>query len=566
MIESALFGIVAALVVFLSRYLPILLPGIDWFSPLYILEIGAFAMILQKFVLDRKRGSPNYNGMADLLIHIHAPFSADSPLRWGIHSLLSFLLTIFGGTVGPEGAATEFVQAIKIRLNFRSFRWFEQKRRTHAAASLGASISAAFGAPFTGMLLPIELGMGGAGLTVATSSLFAYLGIKLLQGYFSWANFDLSNGVSNFQFLSLIEWGGAIAIGCIAGVIGIGVIKFIRFTQEGLQGLFHVQAWMRVMAGAILLSLVFVSHKSFHLSSWIVLEEVIKLEHTRAEVLLFFCVQLISLALVLSGFGSIGLFWPIFALGSFVGFSVNHWILNGLTDFSAVASFMGGSAFWAVLLDTPLSGAILAYELTQNIYLFFPCLVAGLIAQLIRHLLNTTSLIERDLEFRGISLMDGRSKEILSSVSVTEAMVKDHEVVHEQESVRDLQNKILTSRYPFLPVVSTQGSFLGLLTSDVIQETWEGQEGKYSETSLSKVLEAKDLLYRRGYRSTSVRWNDRLSDVTEVFEELPCVPVVGEDNRVVGLLFVHNVRLAYDREVARRSYSMAWKQKTEGQS
>src|SRR3954470_9237276 len=102
MIESALSGIVAAVIVFLPRYLLVVFPGVDWFSPVFILGIGALAMILQKFVLDTKKGSQNYDGMADLLIHIHAPFNPDSPLRWGIHALLSFLLTVFGGTVGPE--------------------------------------------------------------------------------------------------------------------------------------------------------------------------------------------------------------------------------------------------------------------------------------------------------------------------------------------------------------------------------------------------------------------------------------------------------------------------------
>src|SRR5690242_20442709 len=117
MIESALSGIVAALIVFLPRYLFAMVPGVDWVSPVFILGIGGLAMILQKFVLDLKKGSPNYDGMADLLLYIHAPFNEDSPIRWAIHAFLSFLLTVFGGTVGPEGAATELIQSIKIRMN-----------------------------------------------------------------------------------------------------------------------------------------------------------------------------------------------------------------------------------------------------------------------------------------------------------------------------------------------------------------------------------------------------------------------------------------------------------------
>ena len=463
-------------------------------------------------------------------------------------------LTVFGGTVGPEGAAVELVQAMNSRFNFRTSRWFEQKRRTNAAISLTAGVSAAFGAPY-GILLPIELGMGGRGIGIATSAISAYLATKFLLAHFSLANFDVNGVLLGFHFSILREWVGAIVVGCAAGLLGVPVIRFIRYTQEGLQGLFQTQAWMRVLAGAVLLALLFLVYRPFHQGSWNLLEEVLWLKHSHTEVALFFCMQLVSLAIVLSGFGSIGLFWPVFALGGFLGYCVNHWALGSLTDFSAASALMGGAAFWGVILDTPLSGAVLAYELTQNIHILFPCLVAAIIAKLIRRLLRSPSLIEKDLAYRGVSLIDGRSKEVLKAVSVKEAMVTDHEIVHEQETVKDLQTRIIHARYPFLPVVNTQGIYLGLLTLDSVPEVSKDQAGEPAESSLSKLVEAKDLLYRSRYRSPFVRWGDRLSDVVDVFEELPCIPVLAEDNRVVGLLFIHNVRLAYDREVARRSFS-----------
>ena len=44
------------------------------------------------------------------------------------------------------------------------------------------------------------------------------------------------------------------------------------------------------------------------------------------------------------------------------------------TAFSAMAALAGGAAFWGALLGTPLAGAVLAYELTQKIFMFY-CLV-----------------------------------------------------------------------------------------------------------------------------------------------------------------------------------------------
>jgi CBS domain-containing protein len=89
-----------------------------------------------------------------------------------------------------------------------------------------------------------------------------------------------------------------------------------------------------------------------------------------------------------------------------------------------------------------------------------------------------------------------------------------------------------------------------------VQEGWRLQDPLTSNSPLANLLEAKDLLYRSGFKVPTVKATDKLSSTTKLFEEVPCVPVLGEEGRVIGLLFAHNVRLAYDREVARRTLSL----------
>jgi hypothetical protein len=68
---------------------------------------------------------------------------------------------------------------------------------------------------------------------------------------------------------------------------------------------------------------------------------------------------------------------------------------------------------------------------------------------------------------------------------------------------------------------------------------------------LARLIEAKDLLYRSGKKTPHVKTSDALPAVMALLEDFPCLPVVGDGGRVLGLLFVHNVRLAYERQVAR---------------
>jgi hypothetical protein len=93
-----------------------------------------------------------------------------------------------------------------------------------------------------------------------------------------------------------------------------------------------------------------------------------------------------------------------------------------------------------------------------------------------------------------------------------------------------------------------------MLTVDAIQEAWRN-EAKKGTTPMAHILEAKDILYKSRANTLSARVDERLSAVQMHFDEVPCIPVLNDEQRVIGLLFVYNVRLAYDREVAKRSMS-----------
>jgi CBS domain-containing protein len=129
-------------------------------------------------------------------------------------------------------------------------------------------------------------------------------------------------------------------------------------------------------------------------------------------------------------------------------------------------------------------------------------------------------------------------------------MVTDHETVFENDLVRELTEKFLNSRHPFLPVVNRSGAYVGLLTLDLIQD------GIAAAAGTDAFFEVKDLLYKSSSKKTkfkTVLETDPLSKTSGLFGDHPCVAVLSPNGRVVGLLFSYAIRAAYDREVARRS-------------
>jgi H+/Cl- antiporter ClcA len=558
MLGEITVGLIAGALVFLPELILKHIPhaGMMLFqAPMLILGVSVIAVLLQRFLLDRREGSRNYDGLADLMIHIHSPATPDSSARWSVRGVISLLLNLCGGIAGPEGAAVEVGHAFAMNIRARSARWFEQRRRTDASMTLAAAVAAAFRAPFAGVLLPIELGIGGRALSSVIAALSAFIFGNFLIRYFGCEHFDVGGVLEGFHFTGWRSWASPVVLGSIIGVLGAGLIRFMRYGQDSLLDLFQTQAWMRILAAGIVIFLIALIYSPSHGQAWMILEDVFRARKSFTEVVLNISCLVLILTMVIAGFGTLGILWPLFALGGMIGFAFDSWVWHALPGFSVVIGFAGAAAVWGAVLGAPITAAVLAFELTQNLNLVLPCLIAGVVAKEVRALLKTPPLFEKDLQSRGLPLVGGRSATILEYLSVREAMVTDHELVHEHEPVTELYTRLMRSPYAFLPVVNSQGIYLGLLTADMIQEAWLRQSTSGMNSPLSRLVGAKDLIYKTRSKVASVRAGDRLSASVGVFNDMPCVPVVTEDQRVVGLLFVYNVRLAYDREVARRSLS-----------
>jgi CIC family chloride channel protein len=555
MTGSILIGLLAAVLALgpqlVQKFVgPSVLPWLQ--SPSMLLGVAFVAVLLQRFVLNRKDGAATYDGFSDLMIHIHSPATPDSPLRWTVHGIVSFLFALCGGVVGPEGAATEISHAAAMSVRARSARWFEQRRRSDASMTVSAAVAAAFRAPFAAILIPLELGIGGRTLSAVLSGLAAFLATQFISRELGLDHFDVSGALEGFHFSGWASWTSPIVIGIGIGILSVGLIRLIRYSEESLEDLFQLKTWMRLLLAGVILALIASIYRVAHQPSWTMLEEVFWSKHGQAEVGLILLSSVISLVMVVAGFGTLGILWPLFAIGGILGFAFNQWVWNAMPGFSVVTGFAGAAAIWGAAIGAPISASVLVFEITQNQQLLMPCLIAGLLAKETRYFFKTPPLYQLELEARGLKLIDGRSAAVLETLSVREAMVCDHEMVHEHEPVAELHARLLKSPYAFLPVVNSQGVYLGLLTADTIQEAWEAQ---HPEKIVSKLVGAKDLLYRSGLKVPCIRASDRLTASAGLFQNFPCVPVVADDGRVAGLLFVHSVRLAYDREVARRSLS-----------
>ena len=163
-------------------------------------------------------------------------------------------------------------------------------------------------------------------------------------------------------------------------------------------------------------------------------------------------------------------------------------------------------------------------------------------------------MLDEELRDVGVPLSDGRSVTLLDQLLVKDAMIQDHEVAYPRDSVILLHEKIERSPYPFIPVVDAKDRFMGILTLEMIQEKLRFQKESGGRDGISELIEAKDMLYRSGFPSSTIGIDEVLSATTGRFNDIPCLTVLDREGQVVGLLLVYHVRLAYDQEMIRRSF------------
>lgn len=530
-------------------------------QPWLILVLTLVAALVQWLLMDRSRTVRTYDGVADMIVPIHSPSVPETPARWAWAGLLSWCLTWLKGIVGPEGPAAEFSYATRLGFRSRSARWFEQRRRTESACVLTSAIAAAFNAPFAAVLVPVELGLGGRLLSSVICALSAAIAVKSGKRLFNLRSLDLSGLLDGVDYSALRAWLMLAAIGVLAGLIAA---LWLRFTESSRKALIRLSPnWIspRILAAGFFLFLLGLSVPLSGVPAQSTLQNLFlgNIGSEQAGILL--AASALSLTLVLIGFGTVGVFWPVFALGGYFGFAIHQITIESLISnwlpstagYAPLMALAGGAAFWGAVLDLPIASGVLIFELTGDIQAALLSLGTALLAQRVARKLSV-SLTNACLKSKGLQIVEGRSLKILQQLKVRDAMVTDFETIHEQEPVNEVPARLLASRYPFLPVVRADGIYTGLVTVDMVQE-------RLLETvatpEVSRLFEVKDLLYSSGFKTNTLRSDDSLSSAQGFFDDIPCVPVVNKEGHIEGLLFVHHVRLAYEREMARRSLKIS---------
>ncbi|HTV37984.1 MAG TPA: chloride channel protein [Xanthobacteraceae bacterium] len=234
-------------------------------------------------------------------------------------------------------------------------------------------------------------------------------------------------------------------------------------------------------------------------------------------------IWIIALASGTSG----GVLAPLLILGGALGWLEGLWLPGGtgLWAIIGMGAMMGGT------MRAPLTGTLFAIELTGNIHLLVPLLVATTVAYAVTVLLLKRSILTEKISRRGQHITREYSIDPLQLARVADVMVTDVETLPAstpiEEAIKFFTGDV--SRHRSYPVVDDQGRVVGMADrSDILR--WMTEDTPEHRTLDDLVSDASVVV---GYP------NEVVADLVNrmVAQDVGRVPVVEPaTRRILGLV------------------------------
>lgn len=374
-----------------------------------------------------------------------------------------------GASGGREGPIVQIGGGIGSTAG-RLFGLDEERTRTLIAAGAGAGIAASFNAPLSGIFFAIEIVVGGFRVrslqAIVLTCVLASVTAREVVGAGITYRFDHPPRFTDPRELPLY-----VLLGLAAVVAGIAYARGEALVAR-LAGAWRVWPPLKPATGALgvvgVLALVLpeVLGSGDHLPATLdtVVEPVEEILNggfgtgfaAAGFLLLLAAGKTVATCLSIGTGNSVGSFAPALFIGAALGGafgSVAQVVLPGGTTIQPGAfALVGAAAVLGSAVRAPLTGILLAFELTNDYGMVLPLMLATGISTYVADRLDPDSIYTRPLRERGIVYAEPEDVDVMQTVEVAEVMSRDHGWVPPDLPVAELRQRFADTRSHGFPV------------------------------------------------------------------------------------------------------------------
>jgi chloride channel protein, CIC family len=377
------------------------------------------------------------------------------------------------GTGGPFGAEGPIIMTggAMGSLFAQCFHMSAAERKTLLVAGAAAGMTAIFGTPLAAVALAVELLLfewKPRSFIPVVASCAVSIAVRPL----------LFPTIPLFPYSQIphLPWWGLLACALVGLIGGLqsGLCTRLLYSAEDLFERLPIHWMWWPVIGGIFVGLGGLLQPRALGVGYDVIGDLVSGHFTSAQaVASLLAVKAVIWIIALASGTSGGVLAPLLILGGALGWIEGLWLPGGtgLWAIIGMGAMMGGT------MRAPLTGTLFAVELTGNVHLLVPLLVATTVAYAVTVLLLKRSILTEKISRRGQHITREYSIDPLQLARVADVMVKDVETLPASMTIEEAIAFFTsqTTRHRSYPVVDSQSRAVGMADrADVLRWMTEG--------------------------------------------------------------------------------------------
>jgi len=459
-----------------------------------------------------------------------------------VKTLASSICIGSGGSAGREGPIIQIGSALGSSIG-QLFNMTEEKTKTLVACGAGAGIAATFNAPLGGIFFALEVVLREYGLKNFSSVVLSSVTATVISRSFLGDHPTFQT--PPFQLYSIADMPYYFVFGLFTALAALLFIK-VLYKSEDIFNSIRIPSYLKPAIGGLLIGSIGLFFPQVFGVGYDVIENTINGELVIGVIVALVFLKIIATSITLGSGGSGGIFAPSLFIGALLGEAFGKTatlILPSTVIPPGAFALVGMAAVFAGTSHAPISAILLLFEMTGNYQILPPLMVTCVISVIMVRWISKPSIYTLKLLRRGIDVEKHIEVDLMDSIIVSEAMIKDVIAVNESETVRNVGLKIKKTNHRGFPVLSEEGKLAGMVTRQDINHALQSGD---ADSEVKKVM-TKDIIVCFPNESLKTALNKMAK---RNIGRIPVVEIENQEN-IIGILTRKSIINAYNYSIDR---------------
>ncbi len=440
-------------------------PYLPWLGRFFVLLAPVLAGLIYGPLVQRYAREARGHGVPEVMYAVARRGGKIAPQVALVKSLASALCIGGGGSVGREGPIVQIGSALGSSLG----GWVkvaEDRLKVLVACGAAGGIAATFNAPLAGVFFAMELILNdftaeSFGMVVLASVTASVIGRAAL------GNHPFLQ-LPAFQVQHLTQYLLFALLGLLAGALGVGFSKVLYRIEDACDAVWRGPEWARPAVGGLLLGVLLLVLPEMYGVGYPVLENAVGGKYVIGFLLVLLVGKIVATSLTIGIGGSGGVFAPSLFMGAMLGSAFGaaaHDLMPGIAGPVGAYGLIGMGAVFAGAARAPITAVIILFELTGEYTIILPLMTAIVLATIVSRTLSRDTIYTAKLRRRGIDLDARPDTSPFHGITVSAVMEPVPPALPEATTLTDAADQLAASPHGVLPVLATDGTYLGTATA-----------------------------------------------------------------------------------------------------